>query len=82
MTLDEIKRLIEFLREQDVTEFELDYDGVSGLFTWDELDNDRSAAEVQESVKALAEGDLGRAVELYQSVSNRWAEVRSHESLN
>jgi acetyl-CoA carboxylase biotin carboxyl carrier protein len=28
MTLDEIKRLIEFLRDQDVTEFELDYDGV------------------------------------------------------
>jgi acetyl-CoA carboxylase biotin carboxyl carrier protein len=28
MTLDEIKRLIEFLREQDITEFELDYDGV------------------------------------------------------
>ena len=28
MTLDEIKRLIEFLREQDVTEFELDQDGV------------------------------------------------------
>ena len=28
MTLDEIKHLIEFLREQDITEFELDYDGV------------------------------------------------------
>jgi len=28
MTLDEIKRLIEFLREQDITEFELDYDDV------------------------------------------------------
>jgi acetyl-CoA carboxylase biotin carboxyl carrier protein len=28
MTLDEIKHLIEFLRAQDVTEFELDYDGV------------------------------------------------------
>jgi acetyl-CoA carboxylase biotin carboxyl carrier protein len=28
MTLDDIKRLIEFLREQDVTDFELDYDGV------------------------------------------------------
>jgi acetyl-CoA carboxylase biotin carboxyl carrier protein len=28
MTLDEIKRLIEFLRQQDITEFELDYDGV------------------------------------------------------
>ena len=28
MTLDDIKRLIEFLREQDLTEFELDQDGV------------------------------------------------------
>ena len=28
MTLDEIKRLIEFLREQDLTEFELEHDGV------------------------------------------------------
>ncbi|HXJ65672.1 MAG TPA: hypothetical protein VNN79_18090 [Actinomycetota bacterium] len=61
---------------------ELDYDGVSSLFSWDELDNDHSAGEVQESVRSLSEGDLARAVELYQSVSNRWAEVRSHESLN
>jgi hypothetical protein len=38
---------------------ELDYDGVSGLFSWDELDNDRSAAEVQESVKALARAISG-----------------------
>ena len=28
MTLDEIKRLIEFIREQDLTEFELEQDGV------------------------------------------------------
>src|SRR5690349_8917197 len=28
MTLDDIKRLIEFLREQDITEFELDYEDV------------------------------------------------------
>jgi hypothetical protein len=61
---------------------ELDYDGLSALFSWDELDNDHSAQEVQESVGALAEGDLGRSVELYQAVSNRWAEVRSHESMN
>jgi hypothetical protein len=61
---------------------ELDYDGVSGLFTWDELDNDHSARDVQESITALGAGDLARAAELYQSVSNRWAEVRSHESLN
>ncbi|HEX9375663.1 MAG TPA: hypothetical protein VGB19_05430 [Actinomycetota bacterium] len=61
---------------------ELDYDGVSSLFTWDELDNDHSARDVQESISALGGGDLARAAELYQSVSNRWAEVRSHESLN
>ena len=28
MTLDEIKRLIEFVRSQDLTEFELEQDGV------------------------------------------------------
>ena len=28
MTLDEIKHLIEFIREQDLTEFELEQDGV------------------------------------------------------
>ena len=28
MTLDEIKRLIEFIREQELTEFELEHDGV------------------------------------------------------
>jgi hypothetical protein len=61
---------------------ELDYDGVAGLFTWDELDNDHSAREIQESIEALSNGDLGRAGELYQAVASRWAEVRSHESLN
>jgi len=61
---------------------ELDYAGVSDLFGWDELDNDHSAREVQESVNALRAGDLAKAAELYQSVTGRWAEVRSHESLN
>ena len=28
MTLDEIKHLIEFIREQDLTEFELEQDGM------------------------------------------------------
>jgi hypothetical protein len=61
---------------------DLDYDRVSDLFGWDELDNDHSAREIQESVSALRAGDLARAAELYQSVAGRWAEVRSHESLN
>ena len=61
---------------------ELDYSGLAALFTWDELDNDHSARDVQESIDALSEGQLARAAELYQQVAARWAEVRSHESLN
>ncbi len=61
---------------------ELDYDRVSALFSWDELDNDHSAREIQEAIAALAGGDMGRSGELYQQVAGRWAEVRSHESLN
>ncbi|MFN2545293.1 MAG: hypothetical protein ABR600_12115 [Actinomycetota bacterium] len=61
---------------------QLEYASVSGLFTWDELDNDHSAREVQDSVEALGSGDLPRSVAMYQSVAARWAEVRSHESLN
>jgi hypothetical protein len=61
---------------------ELDYGSVSVLFNWDELDNDHSAREVQEAVEALGAGDVTRSVEVYQNVAARWAEVRSHESLN
>jgi hypothetical protein len=60
----------------------LDYSGVSGLFGWDELDNDHSAREIQEAVTALGEGDVALSGELYQTVAARWAEVRSHETLN
>jgi hypothetical protein len=61
---------------------ELDYSSVSALFSWDELDNDHSAREVQEAVEALGTGDVARSAEVYQTVATRWAEVRSHESLN
>ena len=60
----------------------LDYAGVSALFGWDELDNDHSARDIQEAVTALGEGDVMRSGELYQQVAARWAEVRSHETLN
>jgi hypothetical protein len=61
---------------------ELDYAGVSDLFSWDELDNDHSAREIQEALEALGSGDVARSAEVYQSVVGRWAEVRSHENLN
>ncbi len=61
---------------------ELDYDGLCDFMTWDELDDDRSARDVQDAVKALSSDELPRSAELYQSVITRWAEVRNHESLN
>jgi hypothetical protein len=62
---------------------ELDYAGVSSLFSWDELDNDHSGREIQEAVAAIKEPDgMDRAVDLYQAVSARWAEARARESLN
>lgn len=61
---------------------ELDYATLSSLFSWDELDNDHSAREIQEAIAALSSGDLARSAEQYQGVAGRWAEVRSHESLN
>jgi hypothetical protein len=62
---------------------ELDYAGVSSLFSWDELDNDHGGQEIQEAVEALAEpGGMARAAELYQVVANRWADAMSRESMN
>jgi hypothetical protein len=61
---------------------ELDYDGLCTFMTWDELDNDRSARDVQEAIGSLSGEELPRSAELYRSVIGRWAEIRNHESLN
>jgi hypothetical protein len=62
---------------------ELDYAAVSGLFTWDELDNDHSGRDLQEAVTALGRpGGIGEAMQTYQAVAWRWAEARQRESLN
>lgn len=61
---------------------ELDYASLSRLFTWDELDDDHSAAEALEAIEALDAGELARSADVYQQVAGRWAEVRAHESLN
>lgn len=61
---------------------ELDYDGLCDFLTWDELDDDHSARELQEAIAALSSGEIARSGELYQSVITRWAEARGHENLN
>lgn len=61
---------------------ELDYGGLCDFMTWDELDDDHSARDVQEAVRALSAEELPRSAELYRSVIGRWAEVRGREGLN
>lgn len=81
---DVIRELAEWLSAfHPSSKLELDYGEVSSLFSWDELDNDHSGREIQEAVEALSRpGGMARAAELYESVSNRWADAMSRESLN
>jgi hypothetical protein len=61
---------------------ELDYGGLARLLTWDELDDDRSARDIQLAIDALAKMEVPQAAETYQTVLERWAAVRQYESLN
>jgi hypothetical protein len=61
---------------------ELDYGDVAAGASWNDLEGDHSAGEIQEAVDALEAGDLERAGELYQAVAGRWAEAKLRESLN
>jgi len=61
---------------------ELDYARLSRLFGWADLDEDHSAQEVHDAIEALGGGEPARSADLYQAVAERWAEIRSHESLN
>ena len=61
---------------------ELDYGGLSTLMTWDEMDDDHSARDLHEAIRALTEQRFPHSAELYQAVLTRAAELRAHEGLN
>jgi hypothetical protein len=61
---------------------ELDYADVALASSWNDLDEDHSARDVQESIDALEQGEIEAAGELYRSVAGRWAEAKIRESLN
>jgi hypothetical protein len=80
---DVIVELVEWLAAFDTRSLlELDYGGLSRILTWDELDDDHSAREVQDAIRALGAEEFSQAAEVYQTVVARWAELRGHESLN
>jgi hypothetical protein len=61
---------------------ELDYGALCRQLTWDEMDDDHSAAEIHDAMRALSDKEYPRSADLYQSVLARSAELRAHESLN
>jgi hypothetical protein len=60
----------------------LDYHGLCRFMTWDEMDDDHSARDIQEALKALAAEEYPHSAELYAAVVGRSAEMRNHESMN
>ena len=61
---------------------ELDYGGLCDLMTWDEMDDDHSARDVGEALRALSAEEYTRSAELYQAALARSNELRNHESTN
>ena len=61
---------------------ELDYATLCETLTWDEMDDDHSARDVHEALRALAMEEFPRSAELYQSALARSAELRGRETLN
>lgn len=61
---------------------ELDYGSVASSFSDEELLEDRSAAEVQDCIDALEQGDLVRAGRTFTMLTDRWTGARAREIVN
>ena len=61
---------------------ELDYGTVAGMFSHEELLEDRSAAEVGNCLTSLEGEDLMRAGRIFTVLTDRWTEARAKEVVN
>lgn len=61
---------------------EVDYGGLVHVLPADDLEDDHSAADVAESIRALREGDGAAAGEAYGRLARRWRAVRDRRSAN
>ena len=61
---------------------ELDYGRLCSMLSWNEMDDDHSARDVSDALKALGAREFTRSAELYQAAAARSAELRSRESVN
>jgi hypothetical protein len=61
---------------------ELDYGRICASMSWDEVDDDHSARDIHDALRALAQQDYVRSADLYQAALSRSTQLRSHESTN
>lgn len=61
---------------------ELDYGRICDTMTWDEVDDDHSAKDIHDALRALALEDFARSADLYQAALSRSTQLRSHASTN
>lgn len=61
---------------------ELDYGELCDFLTWDELDDDHTAADLAGALSALERREFPAAADAYQGVLTRWAEIRGRELMN
>lgn len=75
--LVEVGRWLEEFHPRSLVE--LDYGGLVHTISAERLAGDHSALDVSEALAALAEGDLERASELYEALTERWMDVRERQ---
>ncbi|MEV1006619.1 hypothetical protein [Streptomyces sp. NPDC049881] len=78
--LTDVGRWIERFHPKSLVE--LDYGGLVHAVPGDQLAADRSAADVAAGLTALGAGDLRRAGELYEELTERWTAVRERQFAN
>ena len=76
--VDQVRDLVDWVASfPSPAVVELDYGGVTGLFSDGDLALDESAADVAASLDALESGDFERAGEHYATAASRWAHAQS-----
>lgn len=79
-TVEELARWLEEFHPH--SRVELDYGGLAGLLTPEQLAEDRSADDVAAALAALARSDSAAAAEAYGRVGERWRRIQLAENAN
>lgn len=81
--IDAVRELGEWVQDfDDDGMLELDYGSVASVFEPDDLVEDHCSKLVWECLEALGTGDMGKAAEIFEMLSDRWGAARAREVVN